>query len=87
MKYFSLIIINSSIYFLVPNEVKHPKRSFSSDTITSGYSCPSTGPSPEPIANIVDMKSRIQSHCGKPTIVSCCSYHILVSLLSSLKNT
>lgn len=63
----------------MPNEVKHPKRSFSSDTITSGCSCPSTGPSPEPIASIVDMKSNVQSHCGKQTIVSFCSNHILVS--------
>ncbi|XP_060880843.1 uncharacterized protein LOC132952538 [Metopolophium dirhodum] len=62
----------------VPNEVKHPKRSFSSDAITSGCSCPSTGPSPEPIASVVDMKSNVQSHRGKQTIVSFCSNHILV---------
>lgn len=63
----------------MPNEVKIPKRSFSSDTITSGCSCPSTGPSPEPIASVVDMKSNVQSHRGKQTIVSFCSNHILVS--------
>jgi len=63
----------------VPNEVKLPKRSFSSDTITSGCSCPSTGPSPEPMASVVNVKSSVQSHRGKQTIVSCCSNHILVS--------
>lgn len=66
-------------YYSVPSEVKHPKRSFSSDTITSGCSCPSTGPSPEPMASVVDMKSKVQSHRNKQTIVSCCSNHILVS--------
>lgn len=60
--------------------MKHPKRSFSSDTITSGCcSCPSTGPMPEPMASVVDMKSSVQTHHGKQTIVSCCSNHILVS--------
>lgn len=65
---------------LVPNEVKYPKRSFSSDTITSGCSCPSTGPFPEPMASVVEMKSSVQSHHDKQTVVSCCSNHILVSL-------
>lgn len=76
-----------SCYYLVPNDVKHPKRSFSSDTITSGCSCPSTGPSPEPMASVVDMKSSVQSHRGKQTIVSCCSNHILVSLFSFFKDS
>ncbi|XP_025416590.1 uncharacterized protein LOC112687852 isoform X2 [Sipha flava] len=62
----------------VPNDVRHPKRSFSSDTITSGCSCPSTGPLPEPMPTVVDMKSSVQSHRGKQTIVSSCSNHILV---------
>lgn len=67
-------------------EVKQPKRSFSSDTITSGCSCPSTGPSPELIASFVDIKSSVQCHRGKQTIVSCCSNHILVSRFSSLRD-
>lgn len=66
-------------YYSVPHDVKHPKRSLSSDTITSGCSCPSTGPSPEPMASVVDMKSCVQIHHDKQTIVSYCSNHILVS--------
>lgn len=73
------IFLNVFYYYSVPNEVKHPKRSFSSDTITSGCSCPSTGPSPELMASVVDMKSSVQNHNGKQTIVSCCSSHLLVS--------
>lgn len=63
----------------MPNEVKHPKRSFSSDTITSAYTCPSTGPSPELMISVVDMKSSVQNHRGKQTFVSYCSNHVLVS--------
>ncbi|XP_050430653.1 uncharacterized protein LOC126839387 isoform X2 [Adelges cooleyi] len=62
----------------VSNDIKHPKRSLSSDTISSGCSCLSTGPSPEPIASVTDMKSSVQCHRGKQTVVSYASNHILV---------
>ncbi|XP_050536531.1 uncharacterized protein LOC126902890 isoform X2 [Daktulosphaira vitifoliae] len=61
-----------------PNDIKHPKRSLSSESITNGFLYPSTGPAPEPMASVVSIKSRVQYHRNKQTFVSYASNHVLV---------